>query len=363
MIKASSNMRDVAQEAGVSITTVSRVLQDNAIPTEETRRRVLEVVERLGYTPRRRRNKKTAADAKTPQTVKAIAFLTAVDVAADVHGDFDQYGKLINSLHRWFDAAGYRLYYARWDCQNEPAPDVLDDPQTVGAVVMGRLPPEVAEPLGRRLPLVGLDHGSNLNVPGDLALCSITDAMNSSLRYLMGLGHRRIVFFGNERYGDHYMETFLAESSRLGLKMDPALRGLCRPNTIGDENYNQVLEEYVWAMMALGRDRPTAVILRYRFAIGLVDWAQRGGWSIPQDLSVVGIVDRLLNYTHPPITAYDWPMEELGRSAAELLMSRIQEPTRPYRTLAVRGRMIERASCGACPSVMSGTVTRTGGQI
>ncbi len=349
MSKTPSSMRDVAQEAGVSVTTVSRVLRDNAIPTEETRRRVLEVVERLGYTPRRRRSRKSTDQGPSARSVKAIAFLTAVDVVADVHGDFEQYGKLINSLHRWFAAAGYRLYYAQWNCQHDPAPEVLEDPQTAGVVVMGRLPSSVATPLGRRLPLVGLDNGSNMALPGDLALCSISDAMSSSLRYLMGLGHRRIVFFGNELYGDHYSETFLAEASHLRLPMDGRLGELCRPRAINDNNYNQVLETYVRALMALGPNRPTAAILRYRYAIGLVEWAQRLGWSIPGDLSVVGITDRLLHYMHPPITAYDWPMEELGRSAAELLLSRIQEPTRPYRTLAVRGRIIERASCGPCP--------------
>jgi LacI family transcriptional regulator len=169
----------------------------------------------------------------------------------------------------------------------------------------------------------------------------------------MGLGHRRIVFFNsqplNGRRDGHYLETFMAEASHLGLKIDPVLQRLCEDRPIDDETYTRAMEQYVGDLLSAGSHRPTAILTRYRFAIGLLDAVQRIGLNVPGDLSLIGIMDRLLHYMHPPITAYDWPMEELGRSAVELLLSRIADPHRPYRTLAVRGRVIERASCGPRP--------------
>lgn len=359
MGKSSPTLRDVAAEAGVSATTVSRVLRNNAIPMEQTRQRVREAAKLLGYKPRRPGRRPLGYE-RTSKNVRAVAFLTVTNLYDNAPYDFGQPEKMMQGLQDGLKEAGYRMYYTHWNAQTQPMPEVIEDPNLVGIVVKGPLPPLVASQLAQCAPLVGLDNGANLNIPGDLALCSVTDCMNTSLRYLMNLGHRRIALLnyqdpniaGGMQYMDmaHYHNAFMMEVQRLGLEMDETLRRFSAMEFIDKHQYDAAMERYVRRLMDAGNSRPTAILLRYHYAIGLVEFVQRLGWRIPEDLSIVGLTDRMLHYLHPPVTAYDWPWDELGRRAAELLAARIRSPNRPYCTLAIRGRMVERASCGPCPA-------------
>jgi LacI family transcriptional regulator len=82
------------------------------------------------------------------------------------------------------------------------------------------------------------------------------------------------------------------------------------------------------------------------YACTLVDELQRLGLRVPRDVSVMGMDDMLAaRLSSPQLSTYRFPMEELGRSATELLIERIKDRSRPVRHLQINGQIIERASC------------------
>ena len=97
---------------------------------------------------------------------------------------------------------------------------------------------------------------------------------------------------------------------------------------------------------AATQPRPTALISWDAYACPLLVELQRAGLSVPADVSVMGMDDiiatRLLG---PQLSSYRFPMDEMGRSATDLLIQRIEDRSRPVRHLVVNGQIVERASC------------------
>ena len=87
------------------------------------------------------------------------------------------------------------------------------------------------------------------------------------------------------------------------------------------------------------------------YVLTLMEELQGLGMRVPEEFSLVGIDDMAAaRRSTPQLTSYRFPMDEMGRSAIELLIQQIEDRSRPVRHLQINGQLIERGSCAAATS-------------
>lgn len=333
---------DVAREAGVSRATVSYVLNGQAdgriLISEDTRQRVLEVIEELDYEP----------DARA-QALRSGSTKTIGVIIPD-----------LNNPHFWESAAGieqaarqsgYHLLLSSIAFDVEYAADLfkgLANRRIDGLILVSSfivMSEEAQKTLSqlqkRRLPMVELNDQYGV----DNVVCDYREATHAVMAHLLSLQHRRIgMIYGVEapEMGDDRLSPYQETLKAAGL-FDPALIVECGP-TIEDG--------YQAALQLLKRaDRPTALIaINDLLAIGVMRAAADLGLSVPTDLSLVGYDDiPMAKYMVPRLTTVSKEAFGLGRVAFQLLLARIQNPDLPRQKKYNPARVILRESTGPAP--------------
>jgi len=304
-------IRDIAQLAGLSKSTVSLVLNNSPKVDPATRERVLAVMRSHNYTP------STAATAlakgRTPFIGMIVPGLTWHMVAAVNYGvasvveqspyeillytstNEKDYGALVERITTSGLAAG--LLVVTYD----PPLDPLERLHQSG------LPVVLVDTLGThsRLPSVEADNYEGTRI---------------ALRHLVDLGHTRIACVqGPMTYPccqDRY-RGYLDGLAAAGIDADQAL-------TVPGGFHTPTVRERVYELLALP-ERPTAVVAQNdNTAYAVMAAAMDCGLRVPQDLSVIGFDDIASSAdTHPPLTTIRQPFPEMGRAAARLLLSLI----------------------------------------
>jgi DNA-binding LacI/PurR family transcriptional regulator len=301
-------MKDVAAAAGVSQSTVSRILNDVPVTipvSERTRQRVLEIARELGYRPhifaRALRGAPTMLLGAIVRDITDVFFASAID-----------------ALSIEARARGYSLVLGTARAETDEAlalTAVLEARHCDAIVLLGDLrdEPRLVEDLRRaRIPVVALWHGSDaapfLSVSVDNR-AGIRDALD----HLHALGHRRVAFCGNETLLDVHERraAFEERAAELGLETAPELVRHTDNTTAGGE---AALAE----LLALPRP-PTAVLAATDvIAIGVIHAAYERGVRVPADLSVVGFDDvPLAAAVVPGLTTVQMPVAAMVGAAVE----------------------------------------------
>jgi LacI family transcriptional regulator len=319
-------MKDVARRSGVSVTTVSHVL--NEVPDKRvnpvTRQRVLEAAEELVYRPnqlaRGLRTQRTGMIGFLSDRVSTTPFagrmiIGAQDAAAEAGsllvllnsgGDAELEEREVDALlERQVDGIVYALFYHR--LVTPPAnlakgPAVLLDARSADGQISSVVPDEVG--------------GSRRGV-----------------EELLAAGHRRIGFLNNQ-------EDVPARSLRLvGFRQALEVYDVPFDASLVIEQDSQAPGGYAAAMDLLSRDdRPTALFcFNDRMAMGAYQAASTLGLAIPADLSIVGFDDQELisDSLWPGLTTVALPHYEMGRWAVRTLLAQIEadEPPAPKHAL------------------------------
>ena len=306
-------MRDVAVEAGVSIATVSRVLNDSASVAPATRAAVMQVVERRSFTARRGGRSRSAS----LRNVVAVRCPYILD---------DYFGIVLSAVARSLRQHGKRLVLsAEAEEGDEPSIGELLLPETTeGAILI--LPPEPREQLTalreQRYPFVVLDPRTSL--PGDVAAVSAAHLAGSraATEHLLMLGHERIGAIAGP-------ENWIASDGRLvGYRAALAAAGRLAPGELvragGEPTVESGYEAASWLLdLAVP---PTAIVaFNDKMAIGAYQAARKRGLRVPEDLSIVGFDDvELSRVAQPPLTTVRQPLEEMARMAVALLVRLIE---------------------------------------
>ena len=325
----------VAREAGVSVATVSRVLNQTGAVAEETRRRIRDVAARLRYVPH------GAARSLITNRTNAIGVLLP-----DIYGEFFSevirgidlasrhrgYHLLVSSSHgdRGEFAAVLRATFGRVDGLIVMSPDV--DAETLQA----NLP--------RPLPIV------LLNDRGTRARCdSITvDNYGGALamtRHLIGLGHTRVAFIKGPPGNVDAAERL--RGYRDAMRASPA-GWYAKLEIEGDFTEESGYEAGICALAL--RPRPAAVFAgNDAMAIGVLSALRDAGVSVPEEMALAGFDDTPISrYVSPPLTTVSVSIAELGTRATAKLLHAIEtgEPhRRQHETLPTT--LVVRRSCGA----------------
>ncbi|WP_211335768.1 LacI family DNA-binding transcriptional regulator [Lentzea flaviverrucosa] len=322
-VKQRASLRDIAAETGVSIATVSRVLNDHVSVAPRTRDLVLQAVER--------RRQETPARLRTVY-VRCPYVLT------------DYFGLIVSSIAETLKLHGLRLLLDAGESgQQSDALKVLPREAGVDAAIL-ILPPEEGDELvalsESGFPFVVVD--PRTPPPPDIA--AVSAAHSSGARavadHLIGLGHRDIaVIAGPEEWlaGDARLAGHRAALAKAGVLLTPdRLRHVEATTAHGKRAAAELLDL---------EPRPTAIVcFNDKVAVGTLQAARERGLRVPEDLSVAGFDDiDLAEATDPGLTTVRQPLQEMGRIAVTQLM-RVLDGHQPEAlhielatTLVVRG--------------------------
>lgn len=307
-----ATIRDVADEAGVSTATVSRVLNGSGRVAPETRQLVLQAVQNHSFTARRRRARPRA--------------LPGVIVVRCPYLLDDYFGVIVSALERSLRQRGKRVLLSA-DAEEGTEPDISDLLQpdaTEGAVLI--LPPEpcsvLAELRSRSYPFVVVDPRSAL--PPGIAAVSASHLAGARMatEHLVRLGHDRIAAIAGP------LNWIATDGRLLGYRAALAATGrLASEELVQVGGEPTVLHGFEAARSLLELPNPPTGIVAFndKIAIGAMQAAAAKGVRVPEDLSVVGFDDLdLSRVVSPPLTTVRQPLEEMARMGAELLLRLVE---------------------------------------
>jgi DNA-binding LacI/PurR family transcriptional regulator len=326
-------MKDVAAAAGVSQSTVSRILNDVpvAIPvSDRTRERVLELARELGYRPH-----------PFARALRGAPSMLLGAIVRDITDVF--FASAIEALSIEARARGYSVVLGTARAEADEAlalTAVLEARQCDAIVLLGDLrdEPRLVDDLRRaRIPVVALWHGSHA-APFPSVSVDNRAGIRAALDHLHALGHRRVAFCGHESLLDVDERRAAFEERAAELDME-ARRDLVRHT----ENTFAGGEAALSELLALP-EPPTAVLAATDvIAIGLIHAAYERGVRVPDDLSVVGFDDvPLAAAVVPGLTTVRMPVADMVGAAVERVVDGaaeegVEAPPPFAPTLVVRG--------------------------
>lgn len=325
----------VAAKAGVSIATVSRVMNGRYGVAPSTIEKVQAVIADLGYesslVARSMRSRRTNLIGIIVADLEPFSAELLKGAARALH-DTDYELIVYSGTGRPEHKAGWeRRYLSR-----------LHGTLTDGTILVT---PTVVEVQGD-VPVVAVDPHTG---PTDLPT---VDSQNlegaaTATEHLIGLGHRRIGFLAGRPDLESARlreEGYRRALSRASIDFDPDL--------VRIGGYDPESAEEAARQLLAVEDRPTAIFAANDLsAITTIEVAQASGLQVPQDLSVVGfdnIPESALS--NPPLTTIDQSIKEMGGEAVRLLIALIETPDREMPVhVTLPTRLIARQSCAAPP--------------
>jgi LacI family transcriptional regulator len=301
---------DIAAASGVSVTTVSRILNDKPDVAEDTRQRVLRVMDEIGFAPQNawrqiRSGRSRLIGVHEPQDFNPPNLELIMSAALGV----EDAGYSINIITRKLSDAELLGIFRSREVDGIILSEVLTDDHRPELLRDHGYPFVM---IGHRLENSGL---SFVDIDSDHAIEMAVD-------HLVGLGHRAIALpmFNPVIRGRQYgfstwaLNGYKRACQRHGLEQLPCLGGL-------------TAEEMSVATGTMLDEHPevTAVVVPQEVAVvGLLRALQERGLRIPEDLSVVAMLGEMPSQlATPPFTSIAFPAEEMGSAAARILLDRL----------------------------------------
>ncbi len=331
---------DVAQIAGVSIKTVSRVLNREINVSAATRTKVQSAIEALGYTPN--------------PSAQGLARGQAGAIGLLIHDATPSYVmEVLNGLLDVANVKGYRISLQR--CNIADAEDVgrvirMASQRQVEGIIF--TPPcdnsaEIVEALeSMSLPFVQLTPHERSEQWSWVSADDEQGAFSATI-HLLELGHRRIGFIqgsAGHQASEARFDGFRRAFESYNLKPDPSLIRL------GDWSYEAGLK-YAVELLTLSCP-PTAIIAANdEVAAGVIQTAWRKGVQCPEQLSVVGFDDvPLAKQLWPPLTTVSQPIYQIATAAISILIENLIQGNGAISHIEVPTRLIVRESTSAIVS-------------
>ncbi|MEU8929439.1 LacI family DNA-binding transcriptional regulator [Streptomyces sp. NPDC048409] len=334
-------MADVARSAGVSVATVSHVLNETRPVLPHTRQAVLDAVEELGYTPNTlARSLVTSRTRSIGLAVSAISnpffteILQGVEAAALEHG----YGLLIADPH---DDPEHERKVVR----------LLHERRVDGMIVAPSADPvALLAYLGRHdVPTVLLDRVVDEDVDGaprfDQVCAENTGPTARLVAHLADLGHRRIGLvagLSGLSTTDERITGYRQGLAAAGLPLDDAL-------VVPGNSESAGAERATAALMSLTPPPTALVTANNAMTIGALRALRAHGLRVPDDIALCCFDDfAWADLFSPRLTAVAQPSREIGAEAVRVLLERLAAPGRAARTVRLPCAFVHRTSCG-CP--------------
>lgn len=324
---------DVARAAGVSVPTVSKVVNGRYGVAPATSKRVLEVVAALGY------ETSLVASSLRRRRTNVIGILVA---------EFESFSvELLKGISSAATGTGYELlaYSGLVASGSRTGWERRSLSRLAGTLIDGAIviTPTVLMPT-TSIPVVAIDPHTGPGGPSTIDSDNVAGA-RAATRHLIELGHRRIAHIRgrSDLASAELREAGYRESlAAAGIPFDPAL--------VRDGGYQAALTAEAARELLTSPDRPTAVFAANDMsALGVLTVARELGLRVPQDLSVIGFDDvpEAANST-PPLTTMAQPLHDLGAQALEMLVGLLNGQDVPSH-VQLPAELVIRASTGPAP--------------
>jgi LacI family transcriptional regulator len=341
-----TSIKAVADHAGVSIATVSRVLNDTKYVSPDIRAKVLEAVEALNYQP------------NLPARNLRRQHTQSIGVLVPLLNDF-YFSNLIYAIENALSARGYNpLFASTKEDQAKEALciDMLIQNRVQGAILVPSLRvshsiENIQRLLDNGISVVLVDRGMR-SLKVNQVISNNFQGGYDAINHLIELGHEHIGIIDSEstglepRFGPGHDRIKGARQAMFDadLQFNKALMYIGKTTSIetGYQGGLKIIRESpdITAIFAT-TDACAVGVLRAAFELGL---------NVPRDLSVIGFDDiPLASHVIPRLTTLAQPTDTIGQTAAELLLRQIKEPESPFQTVMVGTQLVIREST-ASPS-------------
>ena len=330
-----ATIREVAERAGASVTTVSHVINETRYVSDEVRQRVLEAMRALNYRPNA-----LARSLRMGQTHTLGLILP------------DSANPFFAAVGRAVEASAFQLGYSviLGNTQGDPRReeqyiDVLSKKQVDGIIFVATGDQEASLNFLRShaMPVVVVNRDvSALEV--DLIYTDNFQGGALATQHLLSLGHRRIACIAgasDRTPGADRVDGYRHALEEAGLAYDASL--------VQAGDYQPASGLAVTQALLARPAPPTAIFAgNDLMAMGALRAAVEAGCRVPADLSVIGFDDiELARYTNPPLTTIAQDKAEIGAQAVRRLVDRIHSKSIPYQRSVLPTRLVLRESTGA----------------
>lgn len=329
-----ATMLDVARKAGVSLSTVSHVVNRTRHVSPETAALVHNTIASMDYTPN--------------SLARSLATATTgtVGIAISISTNY-YFNDIVSSIERACASLGQLVFLC--DTQNNPVTELKVVRELVQRRVDGVILAPSADPGNRaiefltagKVPFVLVDRLTSTKVDG-VALQN-RRAMETLVDHLVGHGHKRIGLIAGEpgfRSTIERVEGYERALRKHGLAIDKTL--MFEGNSSSEEARQSAKK-----LLSL-KHRPTAIASGNNLAtIGVMKAVRETGLRVPDDLALIGFDDfEWADCFEPRLTVIAQPSDMIGMRAAELLAARIKSPDAPPKSIRLAPTLVVRRSCG-----------------
>jgi LacI family transcriptional regulator len=330
----SVTVADIAREAGVSMMTVSRVINDKPEVSVATRRRILEIIDRLNYTP--------SGIARSLATHRSAAIgLVIPDVSNPFFADVARGAEQV----AW--AEGYNIFL----CNTEEKPEhelaavqSLEEKRVDGVVLFSRLESrQLVGVLKHLSAAVLINRQTAKKNDRNIGSVRLDDELGGQLvtRHLLGRGRREIGFLAGpltSHSGQARTKGYLRTLAEAGSKPDSRWMRPCAPTVEGGHAAARELLSAQPELSAL-------FCFNDLVAVGALQACAELGRAVPGDLAIAGYDDiPLAALVTPPLTTCRTPRYELGAEAVRLLLNRIRGNDDPCTEVVLPPQLVIRGS-------------------
>ena len=335
-MKKKATIRDVARSANVSVATVSRILNNKPDVSEETRQKVLDVIDELGYA--RSMQWKQITSGKT--RVITLHYPYKFAVSNQVSLDFIKGATAACEEHK------YSLHLVTQSLEDNSLLDFYRTNQCDGMVLMEIRMDDLRVKLLRQHNLPFVMIGRCVNNDGvDFVDFDFESAVAVAVNYLVDVGHRNIGFISvvPNRERNHYGPNIRALEGYEKVCAQYNFSKLYCEADIGFENV-----KYVTLNLLKTHPEITAVVSVFDTAVaGIYSAIKSLGLSIPDDISVVGLADEQgVDLAAPSLTALHFPAFSMGYDAAKIMINRLEKNSKTRKQILVGPKLVIRSSTG-----------------
>jgi LacI family transcriptional regulator len=338
-----ATIKDVAHVAGVSVTTVSNVLNRRTeAMTEETLQRIQNTIQLLNYRPSR-----VARSLVTQQTATIGVIISEIDTPLFLQA--------LNDIENIAREAQYNILLAITAQNLEDEPDIVDlllEKQVDGIIYLSTsvlASENYLENLPSSLPpLVLINRTGNFAGKIDRINFDNFNGVVEAIDYLVKLGHRHIAHLLGPANRSSSAERF--NGYQAGLKKHNLLYNPAYVRRVDfDEPYQTWQESTLKLLVA--SPQPTAIIAANdRVGAVAMRTVQNVGLRVPNDISIIGIDNQpFCNYLNPTLTTVQLLINDAGQQAIRLLLSRLATPGANVQNILLPCPLIIRESTGTAP--------------
>ncbi|MGP3778093.1 LacI family DNA-binding transcriptional regulator [Halanaerobium saccharolyticum] len=331
----SVTIKDIAEKAEVSISTVSKSLNDKGGVSPLTRQKILNIAKEMGYF-----SFHSQANLKTHN----IAFIMSRHHIPIFNNPF--YTRVIAGVEIEVETYDYNLLFSTIkleDLKSSEIPSIVSQNKVDGLILAGAdINNEMIKAIEElKFPTVLVDNYLNSPIMDSIVSDNFSGAMQA-VEYLISMGHQKIGYAGGPNSHPSFYERYKA------YKLEMIENNLEINNKfikIKDE-FDQNMGKELAKSFLKEKELPTAIFAANdATAIGLLQTFNKYGVKVPDDISIIGFDNiELTAFTTPKITTISVDKEGMGQEAARKLFDRIQNPEKKSTKSVIPTELIERES-------------------